>query len=175
MGYLHYFKTQSQFNAAYNGTGYTEPWVSCVYEEKRSNYNKSKLWDGVSSVLDLRGVDDNPNLETKIPTGNFVDQGDEVPGWVTYAEADNVDKYYFKKLKSFVLAGITGDTPIIQTILTDWADSFGQTGDTGTARFANTNNDYSTCYDWGGSSYDYGVFNFEIYHGSGNIWATVYD
>lgn len=134
-----------------------------------------KRWDGVSSVLDLRGVDNNPNLETKVPTGNFVDQGDETPTWVTYAEADNVDKYYFKKLKSFVLAGITGDTPIIQTILTDWSENFGQTGDTGTARFNGTNDGYNTYYDWGGSSYDYGVYNFEIYHGSGNIWATVYD
>ena len=175
MGNLHYYRNEQDFVNVYNGSGYTEPWVSCVLESENSRFNKSKLWDGVSSVLDLRGVENNPNLETKIPTGNWVDQGDSVPGWVTYDEADKIDKYYFKKLKSFVLAGITGDTPIIQTILTDWDDGFGQTGDTGTARFEHTNNDYCTIYNWGGSSYDYGPYNFEIYHGSGNIWATVID
>lgn len=161
MGYLHYFKTQSQFNAAYNGTGYTEPWVSCVYEQKKSDYNKSKLWDGVSSVLDLRGVDNNPNLE-------FKGENDNIPSWTTYEEANVVHKYYFKKLKSFVLPGLTGDTPIIQTVLTDWAQQFSQTGDTGTARFVGHG------YDWGASSYDYGEL-FLSFGEDGGIWATVYD
>lgn len=38
--YLRLFKTQANFEAAYNGSGYTEPWASCVIDNEQCEYNK---------------------------------------------------------------------------------------------------------------------------------------
>ena len=40
MEYVHYYETQSEFNADYNGSGYTEPWVGYVEETSGTSYNK---------------------------------------------------------------------------------------------------------------------------------------
>ena len=41
MKYLHNFETDAQFRAEYDGTGYTEPWVSLTQANGDVNYNKS--------------------------------------------------------------------------------------------------------------------------------------
>lgn len=38
--YIHLFETENDFNAAYNGTAYTEPWVSYTKQGESVNYNK---------------------------------------------------------------------------------------------------------------------------------------
>ena len=38
--YLHLFETENDFNAAYNGTAYTEPWVSYTKQDENVDYNK---------------------------------------------------------------------------------------------------------------------------------------
>ena len=37
---IHLFNTQSEFEEAYNGNKYIEPWVSYTEQEARVNYNK---------------------------------------------------------------------------------------------------------------------------------------
>ena len=44
--YAHLFQTASDFNAAYNGTGYTEPWVSYIVENSGITYNKPDPFNG---------------------------------------------------------------------------------------------------------------------------------
>jgi hypothetical protein len=51
MKYLHKYETVTAFTQDYNGTGYTEPWVSYTVENEGINYNKD--------VIDFR------------PTGQF--------------------------------------------------------------------------------------------------------
>ena len=38
--YIHLFETENDFNAAYNGTAYTEPWVSYTKQDENVDYNK---------------------------------------------------------------------------------------------------------------------------------------
>ena len=81
--YIHYFRTEAEFNQVRNNN-YTEPWLSYT-EGKSVEYNKTKLWDG-GSILDLRGVDNNPNLELKDPqTGSY-------PDWVTHNPKRNTEE-----------------------------------------------------------------------------------
>ena len=40
--YIHLFSTTAEFNTAYNGTGYTDPWVSYTLESSALTYNKDK-------------------------------------------------------------------------------------------------------------------------------------
>lgn len=40
--YIHLFETASEFNEAYNGSSYEEPWVSLTEEGEKVNYNKSE-------------------------------------------------------------------------------------------------------------------------------------
>ena len=40
--YIHKFETTAEFEAIYNGTGYTEPWVSYTEENSKVSYNKSE-------------------------------------------------------------------------------------------------------------------------------------
>lgn len=42
MEYAHYYETNSEFNEVYDGTGYTEPWVSFTEESYRVDYNKKR-------------------------------------------------------------------------------------------------------------------------------------
>jgi len=42
MIYLHYFETNSEFSAAYNGEDYLEPWVSLTSENEKVKYNKTE-------------------------------------------------------------------------------------------------------------------------------------
>lgn len=41
MQYLHKYETVTAFTQDYNGTGYTEPWVSLTVENDAVSYNKS--------------------------------------------------------------------------------------------------------------------------------------
>lgn len=40
--YLHLYQTQAQFETAYDGTGYSEPWVSFTEDVERVDYNKQQ-------------------------------------------------------------------------------------------------------------------------------------
>lgn len=40
LNFTHLFETEQQFNASYNGSGYTEPWVSYTEETENVAYNK---------------------------------------------------------------------------------------------------------------------------------------
>ena len=40
--YIHLFSTTAEFDAAYNGTGYTDPWVSYTLESSALTYNKNR-------------------------------------------------------------------------------------------------------------------------------------
>ena len=40
--YLHYFETVNEFNSAYTGEAYKEPWASYTEENDKVNYNKSE-------------------------------------------------------------------------------------------------------------------------------------
>ena len=40
--YIHLFDTTAEFDAAYNGTGYTDPWVSYTLESSALTYNKDR-------------------------------------------------------------------------------------------------------------------------------------
>lgn len=42
MKYIHLFDTASEFNEAYNGSSYEEPWVSYTEENEKVKYNKSE-------------------------------------------------------------------------------------------------------------------------------------
>ena len=166
--YLHLFDTVSAFTEAYNGEAYQEPWVSYTEETSAVTYNKSVRWDG-GSVLDLRDPANNPNLERRY---------DYLPGWTTFEDASAIDQYYFYKLKDFVLPGMTGENPTIQTVMTDWEEAFDQTGTTGIMRYkSDTSTVENPQYDWAGADYEYGpymaVFNYE--GNPGYIWAYVYD
>ena len=39
--YIHYFETNSEFEEAYNGEAYAEPWVSYTEQSEKVNYNKN--------------------------------------------------------------------------------------------------------------------------------------
>lgn len=44
--YIHKFDTVAEFETAYNGTGYTEPWVSLTVANGAVNYNKPNPFNG---------------------------------------------------------------------------------------------------------------------------------
>ena len=130
-----------------------------------------KRWDGVSSVLDLRDIENNPNIELKSRDWAYPEYNwpDTWPYWITDSStASTQDKYNCYRFKNFVLPGLTGSTPIIKTILTDWEEAWGQTGNTGTMVLR------GEAYDWGASGYDYGVYWIEIGE-YGGILSHVYD
>ena len=128
--YFHHYETTEAFEADYNGSAYTEPWVSYTEENEEVKYNKSVAWDG-GSVLDLRNVDNNPNLERK----RHPEYPEGYPSWVEdYNTASVQDKYLFYKVKDNIIPGLFPEEgePVIQTILTDWEEFWGYTGDTAT-------------------------------------------
>jgi len=49
--YLHLFETEAQFDAAYNGENYLEPWVSLTEDVDRVDYNKRDEWEYVDLGL----------------------------------------------------------------------------------------------------------------------------
>ena len=172
--YLHLFNTETAFTSAYNGSDYLEPWVSYTDEtqgQEHVDYNKSKKWDG-SSVLDLTDIEHNPNLERKDPS--------YYPSGLDYDSAAVQDKYLFYKVKDFVLPGLTGENPTIQTIITDWEEWGRYTGDTLTATFI------ASFVHGGGQynelDYNWGPCIFILNHGTyqddvvpGYIWFNVKD
>lgn len=162
--YIHYFETEAEFNQERNNN-YTEPWVSFT-EGKGVDYNKTKRWDG-GSILDLRGVDNNPNLELKDP------QSQSYPYWVRdYDTASIQDKYVCHRLKDFVLEGLENGE--IETILTDWEEVFGYTGNTATINITSENN-----WEWIPEGYDRGPIYVDITEDDGTwghgFWYYVYD
>ena len=48
MKYLHNYDTVSHFEETYEGTGYTEPWVSYTQENDHVDYNKNTNWARIS-------------------------------------------------------------------------------------------------------------------------------
>lgn len=44
MKYLHSYDTDAHFSEDYNGSAYTEPWVSYTQENGDVNYNKDENW-----------------------------------------------------------------------------------------------------------------------------------
>lgn len=51
--YVHKFDTVAQFEAVYNGSGYTEPWVSAIVANGRVDYNKSSTPNNGHAFVDL--------------------------------------------------------------------------------------------------------------------------
>ena len=87
----------------YSG-GYNEPYVGCVKNNGMIYYTKSKLYTG-GSLLDLRDIDNNPNV---------------VPAQYNGTISSVVDKYYHYALKDFIL-DYWGT--MIQYILMDWDEN----------------------------------------------------
>ena len=48
MKYLHNYDTDAHFSEDYNGSAYTEPWVSLTQENGEVNYNKDENWISIS-------------------------------------------------------------------------------------------------------------------------------
>lgn len=42
--YVHLFKTESEFNTAYASSSYKEPWVSCVKQNNKIDYNRPAFY-----------------------------------------------------------------------------------------------------------------------------------
>ena len=42
MVYLHLYETEQEFQNAYNGEGYDEPWISYTEQSERCDYNKEE-------------------------------------------------------------------------------------------------------------------------------------
>lgn len=61
--YIHKFSTQQDFDAAYNGAEYTEPWLSCISENGKIGYNKHDPFNG------------HPYVDLGLPSGTL---------WCTY-------------------------------------------------------------------------------------------
>ena len=55
--YIHLYKTNSEFTAAYNGPDYKEPWLSLTEENMTIGYSKPKLtaitFDNITWVTDI--------------------------------------------------------------------------------------------------------------------------
>ena len=71
MKYLHYYQTDSEFQPVYDGSGYTEPWVSLVEETDRVNYNKKLLTFEILSDGTV-GCTANLSLEYKLNDGEWL-------------------------------------------------------------------------------------------------------
>lgn len=54
MYHLHSYLTDSEFQAAYNGSDYNEPWASYTIEEEEVNYNKTEQHDYSLDYLTFR-------------------------------------------------------------------------------------------------------------------------
>jgi hypothetical protein len=67
MKFLHKYSTESDFEADYNGTAYTEPWVSLTEDVDRVDYNKidADLIFDASDILmnSLKLVYSNPDFQ----------------------------------------------------------------------------------------------------------------
>ena len=73
--YLHLYETASNFEADYNGTAYTEPWVSLTEQNGDVNYNKRTeekyiRIERLNGDEDYRTVDTNLTCEDLEQTGN---------------------------------------------------------------------------------------------------------
>ena len=44
MKFIHNYNDLTAFTEDYNGSGYTEPWVSFTHENNKVDYNKKELW-----------------------------------------------------------------------------------------------------------------------------------
>lgn len=59
MKWLHNYDTDAHFSEDYNGSAYTEPWVSYTQENGEVNYNKDENWirieygEGSSGYVDI--------------------------------------------------------------------------------------------------------------------------
>lgn len=66
MKFLHKYSTESAFEADYNGTAYTEPWVSLTEDVDRVDYNKMDadfIFDASDMLMSsLKLVYSNPNF-----------------------------------------------------------------------------------------------------------------
>ena len=161
MKYQKVFASQSEYETFASSSSYVEPHVSVVQNGTTVlHYNKSKKYRG-GSVLDLTDIDNNPNLEM-LPQASW-------PNWVNnYATADIADKYLCHKLKDFVLSGLTGETPTIQTVITDWRSWSGTEIVTRESDYIQTTDYY--WYDWGWGSF---LLNYQGVPGA--IWYYVTD
>ena len=102
--HLHRYQTNAEFEAIYNGSGYTEPWVSYIDENERVDYNKSKL-----SVPFTIKMLDSGEFTMRNGTGSYSINGG---AWTAYNQNFNVpvsvnsgDEIAFK---STAVGGICG-------------------------------------------------------------------
>lgn len=51
--YIHLFGATSEFNEAYNGKSYEEPWLSLTEEGEKVNYNKSEEEKTKTNVFNI--------------------------------------------------------------------------------------------------------------------------
>ena len=100
MEYVHYYETQSEFNADYNGSGYTEPWVGYVEETSGTSYNKKPVHVTVKLfVREGQGMNpiDNPVTQSiwqSIVTGTPVET-------LEFASPEEFFEYHFLRTSPF--------------------------------------------------------------------------
>ena len=80
MKFIHRFDTVDDFERDYNGTGYTEPWVSYTEEQGRVNYNKAN-W----ARIDLNVWEQNPPGNAIVEYGDSFDNSENSVYYVKYA------------------------------------------------------------------------------------------
>lgn len=89
MKYVHLFETASEFEEAYNGSGYTEPWVSYTQQNSTVNYNK-RSHDFVDLGLTSGNLWSTTNVGADAPEdfGNYYAWGEieekTTYNWTTY-------------------------------------------------------------------------------------------
>ena len=91
--YVHLFETVSDFNAAYKGEDYHEPWVSYVKENERVDYNKVEERDYSKEYLTIEALESGnitPNIkvEYSVNGGEWIENsGAEA---ITLSQGDKV-------------------------------------------------------------------------------------
>jgi hypothetical protein len=74
MKYLHKYDTDAHFSEDYNGSAYTEPWVSLTQENGEVNYNKDENWISIEYGEGSSGyvnIDDWGNSFDNSPQSKF--------------------------------------------------------------------------------------------------------
>ena len=109
--YLHSFGTDTQFEAAYNGNDYIEPWVSYTRENHEVNFNKQgfMIRVGIKDNSDLsipyddRPIIYNDSFTKKVPVGHITDADfGDMGSWFEWAQSvDYNSEGYYARILDF--------------------------------------------------------------------------
>lgn len=80
MKFIHNYDDLTAFNEDYNGSGYTEPWVSLTHENNKVNYNKAN-W----ARIDLNIWEQDPERNAIVEYGDTFDNSENSVYYVKYA------------------------------------------------------------------------------------------